>query len=89
MEKSAEFISLDTALAGLWRTMERLEKRLANEEEQYIQSTRGNPQDLNPPFGNLMSGWELILEGVRPDVHKGKERIYSRACFPFPFQPLC
>jgi len=58
--------------------MERIEKKIAHDEDSYIQNSMCQ-QELNPPFGNLMSGWEMMLEGTRPDTNKGKERIYSRA----------
>ena len=77
--KSAECVSLETALTDLWKQLERSEKRLNREEEDYIQTTMLHQ---TPPFGSLISGWEGILEGTKVDVHRGKERIYTRACHP-------
>lgn len=77
--KSADCVSLETALTDLWKQLERSEKRLNREEEDYIQTTMLHQ---TPPFGSLISGWEGILEGTKVDVHRGKERIYTRACHP-------
>jgi hypothetical protein len=75
--KSAECLSLETSLADLFKQMERTEKRLNREEDDYLQTTMLHQ---TPPFGSLISGWEGILEGTKVDVHRGKERIYTRAC---------
>ena len=76
--KSAECVSLETALTDLWKQLERSEKRLNREEDEYIQTTMLHQ---TPPFGSLFSGWEGILEGTKVDVHRGKEKVYTRECY--------
>ena len=56
----------------LWRRLFETEKRLAEQERQYIFSTTNNTV-----FGNIISGWEGLLEGKAPDKKKVSEQIFS------------
>ena len=79
--KSAERAQLEQALEDLSRQLVSQEKRLYREEDEYLKSSMSRHSDAQvPQFGNLVSGWEGILEGTRVDTTKGKEKIYSRAC---------
>ena len=72
--------ALKMALDDLYKKqLHAVEKRLAREEEEYLRVSMGARSDSVPQFGNLVSGWEGILEGTRVDMNKGKEKIYSRA----------
>ena len=78
--KSAERTQLEQALDDLTRQLHQQEKRLFREEEEYLKTSMARSTDSQvPQFGSLVSGWEGILEGVRVDTTKGKEKIYSRA----------
>jgi hypothetical protein len=48
------------------------ERRLAMAESQYVQST-----GATAAFGNIISGWEGLLEGKAPDKKRVSERIFS------------
>jgi hypothetical protein len=79
--KSAERAQLEQALEDLSRQLVSQEKRLYREEDEYLKSSMSRSTEAQvPQFGNLVSGWEGILEGTRVDTAKGKEKIYSRAC---------
>ena len=78
--KSAERAQLEQALEDLSRQLVSQEKRLYREEDEYLKSSMSRSTEAQvPQFGNLVSGWEGILEGTRVDTAKGKEKIYSRA----------
>ena len=78
--RSAERAQLEQALEDLSRQLVSQEKRLYREEDEYLKSSMSRSTEAQvPQFGNLVSGWEGILEGTRVDTAKGKEKIYSRA----------
>jgi hypothetical protein len=58
----------------LWQRLRECEKRLSHEEGQYIQNTGSTYT-----FGNIISGWEGLLEGKAPDKKRSSERIFSGA----------
>jgi hypothetical protein len=79
--KSVELMQLETALSDLTKHITGLERKVYKEEEEYVRTSIARGSDTSAPqFGNLISGWEGILEGTRVDTNKGREKIYSRAC---------
>ena len=74
--KSADVEALEELEKELWREVRSKETELYKLEVRYIQDSTSPPESV-PSIGNLISGWETILEGKGPDKKKGSERIYS------------
>ena len=78
VEKSSELQQLESLEQCLYTRLRECEKRIAVEEGQYFQlSLLANTA---PAIGNLVSGWEGVLEGKAvPDKKRGVDRIFSGA----------
>jgi hypothetical protein len=78
VEKSAELQQLESLERDLYTRLRECEKRIATDEGQYFQLSILS--STAPTFGNLVSGWEGLLEGKQiPDKKRGVDRIFSGA----------
>jgi hypothetical protein len=75
--RSAEVLQLDQMEKDLVTRLRDVERRINQEENDYIFFSAKSPNA--PSFGNLLSGWEGLLEGKAPDKQKATEKIYARA----------
>jgi hypothetical protein len=77
--QSEELASLESLERDIYVRLREVEKRIFADEAEYF--TLSLASDTAPQFGNLISGWEGLLEGRASDKKRGSERIYSGACF--------
>ena len=74
---ASELQQLESLERDLYTRLRESEKRLAAEEAEYFKLSMQSPSA--PSFGNLVSGWEGLLEGKVPCKKRGVERIFSGA----------
>jgi hypothetical protein len=72
-----ELQQLESLERDLYTRLRESEKRLAAEEAEYLKLSMQSPSA--PSFGNLVSGWEGLLEGKVPCKKRGVERIFTGA----------
>ena len=70
--KSEDMSRLFDLERELYTKLKEVEKRLATDEQSYIDRTLNRDGSV----GNLISGWE-VLEGKQLDTRKGSERMFS------------
>lgn len=75
---SEELTSLESLEKDIYIRLRENEKRIFADEAEYFSLSLQS--DSAPSFGNIISGWEGLLEGRAPDKKRGAERIYSGAC---------
>ena len=76
--KSAEMLNLEQLERDVFTRLRETERRIFADEAEYF-SLSVTRADTAPAFGNLLSGWEGLLEGKGSDRRRGQERIYSGA----------
>ena len=74
--KSAEITALEALEKDLFQRLRETERRIYADEGEYFTLSVTRP-DTAASFGNLLSGWEGLLEGKSSDKRRGVERIYS------------
>lgn len=75
-KKSESLIALEALEKETLNRLRDMEKRVASEEATYIDYATAMGQQS---IGNLLSGWEALLEGKAMDRRKAAEKIFSGA----------
>ena len=74
---SAAPAALESLEKDIYARLREVERRIYTDETEYFKLSLAG--DSAPVFGNLVSGWEGLLEGKAPDKRRGAERIFSGA----------